>query len=250
MKEEIIKILHNIEQSENIEILYACEGGSRAWGFANENSDYDVRFIYKKQSVSDYLCLKEPSDVIECIGDDLDIIGWDIKKALYLHYKNNPNLREWLMSDKVYIDNEIDSIFAGLGGFDIDIVKNHYLAIAKTHWKKYSSLEFKKEKTKKYLHVIRSILCWRLLNRDIYPPIDINELLNHEFMNLDDNTRKSINDLIDYHQDRGDLDEMTVFKLNNFILDSLASMKKAKAKNIKDIKDYDERFRELLLVCR
>lgn len=250
MREEIIKILHNIEQTEDVEILYACEGGSRAWGFANENSDYDVRFIYKKRNVSDYLSLNESSDVIECVGDELDMVGWDIKKALLLHYKNNPNLREWIISNEVYIDNGINSVFSGLGGFDIGILKNHYLAIAKTHWKKYCTLEFKKAKTKKYLYVIRSILCWRLLNRDIYPPIDIHDLLNHEFINLDEDIKTAINELIDYHQHKGDLNEMTVFKLNNFILDSLSSMKPTETNHYKDIHIYDERFRELLLVCR
>lgn len=250
MKEEIIKILHNIEQREDVEILYACEGGSRAWGFANDASDYDVRFIYQKRNLSDYLTLKESSDVIECVGDEFDIVGWDIKKALLLHYKNNPNLREWIASSDIYIDKDIRSVFSGLGGFDIDILKNHYLAIAKTHWKQYCTLEFKKAKTKKYLYVIRSILCWRLLNRDIYPPIDIHDLLDHEFINLDDEIRIAINDLIDYHQDRGELNETVVFKLNNFILDSFASMKTVKTKSFKDLKAYDERFRELLLVCR
>jgi hypothetical protein len=250
MKEEIIKILHNIEQSEDIEILYACEAGSRVWGFENKNSDYDIRFIYKKRNLSDYLSLKESDDVIECEGDGLDIVGWDIKKALVLHFKNNPNLREWLISNHVYINKRIDNVFSGLGGFEIDVLKNHYLAIAKIHWKKYCSLEFKKEKTKKYLYVIRSILCWRLLNRDIYPPVNIHELLDHEFINLDENTKEAILELIDYHQDSGQLSENTIFKLNNFIMDSLSSMKSVKTKSFKNFSEYDERFRELLLVCR
>ena len=107
-KQDIIEILHRIEKAEDIEILYACEAGSRVWGFANHESDYDVRFIYKKLNVKDYLSLNEQSEVIECIGDDMEIVGWDIKKALKLHYKNNPNLREWIISREVYIDKGIE----------------------------------------------------------------------------------------------------------------------------------------------
>ena len=43
--QEIKAKLSQIEQRENIRILYACESGSRAWGFASPDSDYDVRFV-------------------------------------------------------------------------------------------------------------------------------------------------------------------------------------------------------------
>ena len=46
MREKILKNLQEIEQKEGICILYACESGSRAWGFPSADSDYDVRFIY------------------------------------------------------------------------------------------------------------------------------------------------------------------------------------------------------------
>ena len=42
----ILERLAAIEQTEAVRILYACESGSRAWGFASPDSDYDVRFIY------------------------------------------------------------------------------------------------------------------------------------------------------------------------------------------------------------
>ena len=246
--DEIKDVLNKIEQEEDIEILYACEAGSRVWGFANDESDYDVRFIYKKHNVKDYLSLKDERDVIEWEVGDLDIVGWDIKKALKLHYKSNPNLREWFLSPQVYRDRGVDSIFSGLGGFNIDVLKNHYASIAVKQWRKYCSLDFRHEKTKKYLYVIRSILCWRLLNRDIFPPINIYELLEHDFINIDMHVKGAVNDLIDCHQGRGVLSEDTFLMLNNFIMDSLSSMKTSPAQSFKEFDDYDERFRELLLV--
>lgn len=45
-KERILARLAEIEVEENVHILYACESGSRAWGFASDDSDWDVRFIY------------------------------------------------------------------------------------------------------------------------------------------------------------------------------------------------------------
>lgn len=46
--------LYQIEKRENIRIIYACGSGSRAWGFASPDSDYDVRFVFVRP-VQDYL---------------------------------------------------------------------------------------------------------------------------------------------------------------------------------------------------
>lgn len=78
---EIREKLLEIETKENVTVLYAVESGSRAWGFASPDSDYDVRFIYVRPK-EDYLKLNEPRDVIEWQLDEvLDINGWDLKKS-------------------------------------------------------------------------------------------------------------------------------------------------------------------------
>ena len=70
--------LQEIEQRENCRILLAVESGSRAWGFASPDSDYDVRFIYVRPMES-YLKLNRARDVIELpINDTLDINGCEI----------------------------------------------------------------------------------------------------------------------------------------------------------------------------
>lgn len=72
--------LRRIEEEENIKILLAVESGSRAWGFASPDSDYDVRFIYIRR-MEDYLKLEKVQDVIELPMDDvLDMNGWDLQK--------------------------------------------------------------------------------------------------------------------------------------------------------------------------
>lgn len=248
MSDKIIEILKEIEITENIEIMFASEVGSRQWGFSNDDSDYDIMFIYRKVNASDYLSLKKSQDVIQYGGDNMDIIGWDIKKALHLHYKNNPNLREMLLSNNVYIDKGITKIFEDLGEFDKNVLKNHYSSIALRHWKKYCGLEFGNTKIKKYLYVIRAILCWNLLDNDIYPPIDISQLLNTSNAGIDDETKNIVLELISYRQSNAVISEKSIFKLNNYILNSLNNMKKVKTTSNKDLNLYDEKFRELLLV--
>ena len=46
MEKLIRSKLQDIEKQQNVKILLAVESGSRAWGFASPDSDYDVRFIY------------------------------------------------------------------------------------------------------------------------------------------------------------------------------------------------------------
>ncbi|MGN0768989.1 MAG: DNA polymerase beta superfamily protein, partial [Christensenellales bacterium] len=84
MKEQINAKLDEIEKKENVRILHCVESGSRAWGFASPDSDYDVRFIYVREKEF-YLRLDKTRDVIEWqLDETLDISGWDLKKALVL----------------------------------------------------------------------------------------------------------------------------------------------------------------------
>lgn len=91
MEKIIQQKLKEIEEKENVRIIMAVESGSRAWGFASPDSDYDVRFVYVRQ-LKDYLRLEKAKDIIEWQLDDvLDINGWDLKKALMLMHDSNPS---------------------------------------------------------------------------------------------------------------------------------------------------------------
>ena len=114
MRELIVNELKKIEAEYNVKILLAVESGSRAWGFASPDSDYDVRFIYIRPK-EDYLRLEDVRDVIELpINDDLDINGWDLQKALRLLYRSNPTLFEWFSSPIVYMETDFADQFRRL----------------------------------------------------------------------------------------------------------------------------------------
>lgn len=132
MCETIIRKLHEIEKTENVRILLAVESGSRAWGFASPDSDYDVRFIYVRPK-EDYLRLEKIRDVIELPLDDvLDINGWDLQKALRLLYKSNPTLFEWAASPIVYMETEFAGQFRNVMNTYFSTKKSlyHYISMA------------------------------------------------------------------------------------------------------------------------
>ncbi|GCE22552.1 nucleotidyltransferase domain-containing protein [Dictyobacter kobayashii] len=160
MSARIQEALATIAQEEQVRIIYACESGSRAWGIASQNSDYDVRFLYVRPQ-NDYLRLDMPRDVIELpIVDDLDINGWDIFKALRLLRNSNPPLLEWLFSPIVYQESSIyvealRDIARRL--YSQTSIFYHYSNMAYRNYHAY--IEQKDSVSlKKYLYVLRPII--------------------------------------------------------------------------------------------
>ncbi|MDE7212991.1 MAG: nucleotidyltransferase domain-containing protein, partial [Anaeroplasmataceae bacterium] len=159
MKQEILKHLKLIEEKNNVKILYAVESGSRAWGFASTDSDYDVRFIYVRKK-EDYLRLDPYSDVIEYVLDEtLDINGWDISKALKLLFASNPTLIEWLFSPIVYLESkEIEELrLLAEKYYSPKTLAHHYQHIALNQYKLHIS-DRKEVRLKKYFYFMNQVL--------------------------------------------------------------------------------------------
>jgi predicted nucleotidyltransferase len=94
--------LDAVEREERVGIIFAMESGSRAWGFPSPDSDWDLRFVYARPTRW-HLRLDPGRDVIErSLPDDIDLAGWDARKALNLLLGGNTALREWLASPIVY----------------------------------------------------------------------------------------------------------------------------------------------------
>lgn len=160
IQQEIQIQLGRMEALHDIRILLAVESGSRAWGFASPNSDWDVRFIYAPR-LPWYLRVNPPRDVIELpISGDLDINGWELRKSLALLQKCNPTLLEWLQSPLIYRQDEnvVDPLRAlAREFFTPQACWHHYLSMAKSNNREY--LQGKTVRLKKYLYVLRPLLC-------------------------------------------------------------------------------------------
>lgn len=106
VRREIQARLDAVEATQGVRLLMAVESGSRAWGFPSPDSDYDVRFIYVRPR-DWYLSLRPGRDVIEQpIEDDIDLNGWDVRKALGLLVKSNAVVSEWMLSPIRYRDDD------------------------------------------------------------------------------------------------------------------------------------------------
>ncbi len=158
---QIQRQLTQLERDHGVSVLYACESGSRAWGFESTDSDFDVRFIYVRPSdwyVS--IDLETRRDVIELpIDDELDINGWDARKALQLFRKTNPPLIEWLFSPIVYrengwLANRMRQLAPEI--YNFTSARYHYYHMAARNFREY--LRGETVIRKKYLYVLRPLL--------------------------------------------------------------------------------------------
>lgn len=171
MQLNVEKKLKMIEEKYDVKILLAVESGSRAWGFASDDSDFDVRFIYVR-SVNDYLKLEKQRDVIELPIDAVwDINGWDLNKTLRLMAAGNPTLFEWLNSPIIYKTTKQVQDLKVLADsyFNAEKAANHYLNLAK---KNYAGMQGDKVKAKRYFYVLRGVLaCQWILGKKSIPPV-------------------------------------------------------------------------------
>ena len=162
MRAQILDCLRRLEADHDVKVLFACESGSRGWGFASPDSDYDVRFIYVNR-LSWYPTVEPDRDVIEQpISGDLDVNGWELRKTLQLLRQSNPTLLEWLRSPIVYRD-EADTMarlrslaeegFSAVRGY------HHYVSMAKKNFREH--LRGEEVRYKKYLYVLRPLLAAR-----------------------------------------------------------------------------------------
>jgi uncharacterized protein len=223
MVQEIQKELAALENVLEIKILYAVESGSRAWGFASTNSDWDVRFIYIHK-LDWYLRIDEPKDNYEKIlPNDIDLAGWELKKALKLFHKSNPPLLEWLNSPLVYMEQgatatrlrELMSSY-----FNPISCLHHYLHMAEGNYRDY--LQKDMVRTKKYFYVLRPILACDWIHRtNTMAPMAFNTLVESQVK--DPQILEIINSLLTQKTSGEELGEgPRIDQLNQFLEERIA----------------------------
>jgi len=196
--EEIKRRLAAVEKSDEVVILLAVESGSRAWGFESTDSDYDVRFIYVRRPEF-YLSidLEMQRDVIERpLVNDIDLSGWDIRKALSLFQKSNPPLLEWLQSPLIYV--ECFSFADQLRGLLTTYYSprncfHHYFHMARGNIREY--LRGEVVWRKKYFYVLRPLLALNWIHLGLGPvPMEFSRLV--EAIVTDTQLRRAIDELV------------------------------------------------------
>lgn len=224
MYDVIKEKLKEIESRENVRILLAVESGSRAWGFASPDSDYDVRFIYVHPREF-YLRLEDTRDVIELpINDLLDINGWDLDKTLKLLYRSNPTLFEWFSSPIVYLETDFADEFRKIISkyFSSKRSLYHYISMAEGNYREY--LKRDTVKAKKYFYVLRPVLACRwILEKGTPPPMLFSELMAAQ---LPKELTEDVEKLLEIKMNHPELKEIPrVNAVNKYLEESIAEIR-------------------------
>jgi predicted nucleotidyltransferase len=184
MKDRVLSELQRIERDNRVRVLLAIESGSRAWGFASPDSDYDVRFVYVNRREW-YLSVFEHRDVIEeMLPGDLDVNGWDLRKALRLFSKCNLAFNEWLLSPQTYL--EVSAFRAQL----VQLIPLFFNPIAGIHhYRKTAESSFDDNliagriKIKKLFYVLRPLLACRWIEHTrSQPPTEFSRLVASDWV--------------------------------------------------------------------
>ncbi len=177
--------LENVEKEKNCTILFACESGSRAWGFSSPDSDFDVRFVYFKP-IDWFLKIDTKIDTInEMLPRDLDLSGWELQKTLHLFAKSNIPLYEWFGSPIIYRQNDL--FFQRLKNlipqyFNPKKAMHHYHSMADKMLKEH--LQTRLVNIKKLFYILRPLLaCMWIVQYKTMPPTAFHDLfIEHEYL--------------------------------------------------------------------
>jgi len=252
IRADILERIRAAETEHNVKVIYAIESGSRAWGFASPNSDYDVRFVYVRPK-DWYLTIdvEDKRDVIEYpIVDDIDINGWDLRKALKLLRRSNPAIIEWLQSPIVYID---DNQFAPAAREILHSIYSvpkgiyHYRSMAKTNYRTYLKEDL--VPIKKYFYVLRPLLAIRWLEQYQQPaPIEFHRL--RELIANNTSLNSEIEKLLQRKKISQEKEIAPAIKaLNDFIETELGALEKLSLEdsaNDRDMEQLNVLFKRLL----
>jgi len=245
--------LASIAVEYDVKILYACESGSRAWGFPSPDSDYDVRFIYV-HPLEWYLRLGEDRDVIDLAIEDtpvglLDIGGWDLRKTLRLLMKSNPVIWEWLQSPICYQkDWELGGYRSIFDPFYSPITAcHHYMSICRNTMKQ--AFDGETVKVKKYFYMLRPLLAASWIERfRSVPPMELALLL--PVIDGQIEIQKCIRDLQERKQQMDEqIPILRIAMIDNFLVGELARLQKAVnllPAATRDQADLDRFFQECL----
>lgn len=207
MEARILEAVEQIESDLNIRVLLAVETGSRAWGFASPDSDYDIRLLYS-HPVDWYLSVNEQDDYLTLMEDDnlLDITGWELRKSLRLLNRSNMAVFERLDSPIIYRQDEAftDRLRSIAGEFyNPKAAIHHYLGIARNAHDDLTATNGTYRLKRLFYGLRTAAACqWIYEGHDGPPPIVYEKILDK--ISIPDSTKSRVRELVAFKAEQSE----------------------------------------------
>ena len=237
MKEKILKTLKEIEKENNVKIIFASDTGSRTLGYSNENSDYDIRFIYIQKSEK-YLKLIEGTDTIQRKELNVDFVGFDIKKTLNLLKDSNVQIWQWLYSSKIYAVSDYSEEMKELSKeyFERKKFFHQYAGIISNNYKRKIK---NKEKLKAKYYLISLIRIATMIKIENETEYNFSEGIEESLKVLPENIKEKIIKM-NLERKKGKEFVKQDFELNNYIENKIKIFQEKADNLLADKKDIEK----------
>lgn len=138
--EQIKQEIQTISSELSYDIIAARDIGSNAWGLSSEDSDHDIRLIFRESYDPNKIGMKTGSISLPETSDDLDLSTWSLNKFAELLNKSNPSALKFASSNIQYIeesDNFQNLCEYGLNNFNPASAIGAFRGTAKSNYQKY-----------------------------------------------------------------------------------------------------------------
>jgi uncharacterized protein len=168
--------LSGLGDEYGVEILFACEAGSRAWGIETDQSDFDIRFIYRYRDIKEYLSIRKTKNILD-FRSPYDVTGFDLYKVCDLILKSNPSVYEWAYSSITYTEKNQFSLHLKQmieNSYSPFSLFMHYSSLKNRNVKELIKGDYNVKKQKQLIQAIRAdLLCSGLIEtKSVHSPYD------------------------------------------------------------------------------
>jgi len=234
MREQIEKVFKDNEETP----LFYIESGSRLWGIASPDSDFDVRGFHL-QSKRQYFDFKKHRDIIEIMDGDFDFVSYDLDKMFGLLAKSNPTVFEWIRAHIIYYNNLpfwTDLQKDIISNFDFKALYHHYLSLANGNIE--SMVTDKKFTYKTVFYCIRGLLSADLATKNIIPELLIDDLFKQ--FDTDNRVLTIAKDTLEHKKQKKEKEEVKKEEKEKILKDILAFTRELENRNLDKTNDREK----------
>jgi uncharacterized protein len=234
--------IQNLFQKRDEYPLFYIESGSRLWGMASPDSDYDVRGFHLP-SKAEYYDYRKHRDLIEIMDGDFDFVSFNLNKMFGLLAKSNPTVLEWVRAHIIYFNvfPEWENFRDGLlEKIDYKALYYHYLSLAKNGM---NVMQVGDNFTyKKVFYSIRGLMSAELAIQHTMPKLLITELFDQ--INENDLLRHWAEDYLEIKKQQREKaqvpqnEQEKILKLLNDKIDFLSQKSLESTNNIVTLQQY------------